>query len=80
MTIQEYIAEQKKKNDNFKIKLLRMSTIFDLVTENLRAMFKYDNLPESIPEEAIEKFFVENGMIAAWILDDNSKPGNKDFF
>ena len=81
MTIQEYIAEQKKtKGDNFKVKLLRMSTIFDLVTENLRAMFKYHNLPESIPEEAIEKFFVENGMIAAWKLDDNSKPGNEEFF
>ena len=80
MDVLEYIAEQKKiKGDNFRVKLIRMSTIFDLVKENLRAMFTYKNLPESIPEEFIEKFFIEDGMICGWILDDANKLGNVDF-
>lgn len=32
-------------------------------------MFTYKNLPESIPEEFIEKFFVESGSCAGWKLD-----------
>lgn len=50
-------------------KAFRFDMIQNIVLQTLRSMFTYKNLPESIPEEFIEKFFVESGSCAGWKLD-----------
>lgn len=45
-------------------------TLRDLCIEVLGTMFTYKNLPDSVPEEFVERFLVMNGSVALWRLDD----------
>ena len=53
--------------------------IQNIVLQTLRSMFTYKNLPESIPEEFIEKFFIESGSCAGWKLDKEDDKYNGEW-
>lgn len=57
-------------------KALKAWTLKDLCIEILGNMFTYGNLPESIPEEFIERFFIMNGSVAMWTLDNPADEDN----
>ena len=59
------IINQKSPN-----KLLKAWTIKDLFINTLASMFTYTGLPDSVPQEFIERFFIMNGSVAMWRLDD----------
>lgn len=51
-------------------KIVKTWTIRDICIDVLASMFTYKGLPESMPQEYAERFFVMNGSAAAWKLDD----------
>ena len=57
-------------------KALKAWTLKDLCIEILGNMFTYGNLPDSIPEEFIERFFIMNGSVAMWTLDNAADEDN----
>ena len=59
-------------------KVLKAWSLKDVLINYLAPMFKYEELPESIPEEFIERFHILNGDIAAWKLDDPNAFRYKD--
>ena len=75
----EYIEKIKAKHIGQTLKVLREDTIFKLAKETLQNMFTYKDLPDSIPEEYMEKFITEDGMAAVWRLEDPTKEGSRDY-
>ena len=59
-------------------KILKAWSLKDVLLNYLAPMFKYDELPDSIPEEFIERFHMLNGDIAVWKLDDPDAVKYKD--
>lgn len=59
-------------------KVLKAWNLKDVLINYLAPMFKYDGLPDSIPEEFIERFHILNGDIAVWKLDDPNTFRYKD--
>lgn len=59
-------------------KVLKAWSLKDILINYLAPMFAYKDLPESIPEEFIERFHILNGDIAAWKLDDQDAVKYKD--
>lgn len=59
-------------------KVLKAWSLKDVLINYLAPMFKYDGLPDSIPEEFIERFHILNGDIAVWKLDDKNAFRYKD--
>lgn len=59
-------------------KVLKAWSLKDVLINYLAPMFKYEGLPESIPEEFIERFHILNGDIAVWKLDDPNAFRYKD--
>ena len=59
-------------------KVLKAWSLKDVLINYLAPMFKYDELPDSIPEEFIERFHILNGDIAVWKLDDPNAFRYKD--
>lgn len=51
-------------------KILKAWSLKDVLINYMAPMFKYEELPDSIPEEFIERFHILNGDIAVWKLDD----------
>ena len=59
-------------------KVLKAWSLKDVLINYLAPMFKYEELPDSIPEEFIERFHILNGDIAVWKLDDPNAFRYKD--
>lgn len=59
-------------------KILKAWSLKDVLINYLAPMFKYEGLPNSIPEEFIERFHILNGDIAVWKLDDPNAFRYKD--
>lgn len=59
-------------------KLIKAWSLKDVLMNYLAPMFTYGELPDSIPEEFIERFHILNGDIAAWKLDDPNAFRYKD--
>ena len=59
-------------------KILKAWSLKEVLLNYLAPMFKYEELPESIPEEFIERFHMLNGDIAVWKLDDPNAVNYKD--
>lgn len=59
-------------------KVLKAWSLKDVLINYLAPMFAYGELPDSIPEEFIERFHILNGDIAAWKLDDPNAFRYKD--
>ena len=59
-------------------KVLKAWSLKDVLINFLAPMFKYEELPDSIPEEFIERFHILNGDIAVWKLDDPNAFRYKD--
>ena len=59
-------------------KILKAWSLKDVLINYLAPMFKYEELPDSIPEEFIERFHILNGDIAVWKLDDPNAFRYKD--
>ena len=59
-------------------KVLKAWSLKDILINYLAPMFKYEELPDSIPEEFIERFHILNGDIAVWKLDDPNAFRYKD--
>ena len=59
-------------------KVLKAWSLKDILMNYLAPMFKYEELPDSIPEEFIERFHILNGDIAVWKLDDPNAFRYKD--
>ena len=59
-------------------KILKAWSLKDVLLNYLAPMFTYNELPESIPEEFIERFHILNGDIAVWKLDDPNAFRYKD--
>ena len=59
-------------------KVLKAWSLKDILINYLAPMFKYEELPDSIPEEFIERFHILNGDIAVWKLDDKNSFRYKD--
>lgn len=59
-------------------KTLKAWSLKDVLMNYLAPMFTYGELPDSIPEEFIERFHILNGDIAAWKLDDPNAFRYKD--
>ena len=59
-------------------KVLKAWSLKDVLINYMAPMFKYEGLPESIPEEFIERFHILNGDIAVWKLDDPNAFRYKD--
>ena len=59
-------------------KVLKAWSLKDVLINYLAPMFKYEGLPDSIPEEFIERFHILNGDIAVWKLDDKNAFRYKD--
>ena len=59
-------------------KVLKAWSLKDVLINYLAPMFKYGELPDSIPEEFIERFHILNGDIAVWKLDDPNAFRYKD--
>lgn len=53
-------------------------TLKDLCITILSSMFTYEDLPESIPAEFIERFLILNGSIAGWRYDGTDDKKRKD--
>ena len=59
-------------------KILKAWSLKDVLINYMAPMFKYEELPDSIPEEFIERFHILNGDIAVWKLDDPNAFRYKD--
>ena len=59
-------------------KVLKAWSLKDVLINYLAPMFKYEELPDSIPEEFIERFHILKGDIAVWKLDDPNAFRYKD--
>lgn len=59
-------------------KILKAWSLKDVLLNYLAPMFTYAELPDSIPEEFIERFHMLNGDIAVWKLDDPQAVKYKD--
>ena len=59
-------------------KVLKAWSLKDVLINYMAPMFKYEELPDSIPEEFIERFHILNGDIAVWKLDDPNAFRYKD--
>lgn len=71
--IYEMILNQKNP-----VKLVSAWTLKDICINILASMFSYKGLPDSMPEEYAERFFIINGSVAGWRLDDPNAVRYKD--
>lgn len=72
----EYILSKKKDGEAKKIFSKQM--LMDICINILASMFSYRNLPESMPENFIERYFIMNASAGAWRLDDPQAVRYKD--
>ena len=68
MDLLEYIETRKNKVGKVKKAMLK-DMLMSLEINILSTMFKYGNLPDSIPQEFLEKYFICDGSIGGWRLD-----------
>lgn len=59
-------------------KLVKAWNLKDIMINILSCMFKYEDLPDSIPQEFVERFHILNGDVAIWRLDDTLAVRYKD--